>query len=186
MGKHGNHGGPPRPDDGRVELARIRGTRPQPSTRAGTAVTHPLVGRPHRVSAGSSSQRSIDEDAVLQMDLRVPVAGVAVLVVHGEVDMLTAPALGRRARAELRRHRRLVLDLDPLTFLGVAGLSALLELHDFAPGRVHLAGSTRVTRRLLELTGADRVLCQHRDAGTAIEAARTASDPADRPAAGRA
>lgn len=106
----------------------------------------------------------------LAINLHTAGTEIAVLVVGGEVDMLTASALGQRARSELLRHHHLVLDLDRLAFLGSAGLRALVELHQLAPGRVHLAGSTPTTRRLFELTGLDRLVCLHRDAAEAVTA----------------
>jgi anti-sigma B factor antagonist len=106
----------------------------------------------------------------LAIDRHTAGAGIAVLVVGGEVDMLTVSVLGQRARSELLRHHHLVLDLDRLAFLGAAGLRALVELHQLAPGRVHIAGSTRTTRRLFELTGLDRLVCLHPDAAEAVTA----------------
>lgn len=98
------------------------------------------------------------------------------LVVGGEVDMLTASVLGQRARSELLRHRHLVLDLDRLAFLGSAGLRALVKLHQLAPGRVHIAGGTPMTRRLFELTGLDRLVCLHPDAAEAVTALSGTAD----------
>jgi hypothetical protein len=66
--------------------------------------------------------------------------------------------------------------VDRLAFLGSTGLRALVELHQLAPGRVHIAGSTRTTRRLFELTGLDRLVCLHPDAAEAVTALSGTAD----------
>ncbi len=101
----------------------------------------------------------------LELTVRYPAPGVCVVTVEGELDLLTAPRLFSWVRTQLDAFSRaggaaavgpgyLVLDLEPVSFLGCAGLSALLQIRDFAGARtrVHLAGLiTRVVARVLEI-----------------------------------
>jgi anti-sigma B factor antagonist len=95
----------------------------------------------------------------LGLTLYHPSAGVCVVAVNGELDMLTAPLLGtcvRQQRATTPAH--LILDLQPLRFLGVSGLTYLLYVRELAQQppqfRLHLTGLTnRAVARPLELTG---------------------------------
>jgi anti-sigma B factor antagonist len=77
--------------------------------------------------------------------VRYPAPGVCVVVVDGELDMLTAPLLEacvREQLAEVLIH--LILDLESVRFLGSSGLSCLLgarELTRQSSGvQLHLAG----------------------------------------------
>ncbi len=80
------------------------------------------------------------EDADDQLTLAVRAQGARTLiVVGGEVDMLTSPQLratvldqlGEAAGVEL-----VVLDLNAVTFLGTSGLAVLIEVREAA----HMAG----------------------------------------------
>ena len=94
----------------------------------------------------------------IRIDTRSPSPGTARVTVTGEVDLATASAL-RAALLDVLtdvRPTHLVVDLDAVTFLDCAGLSALVAARNAALG----AGNhTRVTnprpivRRILDLTG---------------------------------
>lgn len=79
--------------------------------------------------------------------------GDAVVVgVHGEIDTLTAPVLSRRLSGQIPNAPLLVVDLSRVTFLGSAGLAALVEAKEEAGKADHrlrlVCGSHAVTRAL--------------------------------------
>jgi anti-sigma B factor antagonist len=81
----------------------------------------------------------------------------AVATVSGELDMATEPEFSARIGAQLTVHRRImVLDLDGLSFVGSAGLKALVELQQRAQQRnirLRVVVGQSPAGRLLELTG---------------------------------
>ncbi|MGA6162089.1 STAS domain-containing protein [Amycolatopsis magusensis] len=84
-----------------------------------------------------------------------------ILVLTGEIDLLTAPRM-REAGAEALREgpAALVLDLTDVSFLASAGLEALVELQEKTSGTAPLrvvAGNS-ATLRPLEITGLTEVL----------------------------
>lgn len=87
-----------------------------------------------------------------------PAVGICVVVVEGELDVLTAPLLEQRVREQLvAAPAHLILDLEPVSFLGSSGLSGLLVARELALTsgvQLHLAGLiTRVVARSVEVTG---------------------------------
>jgi anti-sigma B factor antagonist len=79
-------------------------------------------------------------------------------VIHivGEIDTLTAPVLRGRLDEHLPEVQLLVLDLSEVTFLGSAGLAALVAAKDDADRRGHvlrLVCGSRIVTRALEATG---------------------------------
>ncbi|AXB48300.1 hypothetical protein A4R43_05740 [Amycolatopsis albispora] len=100
------------------------------------------------------------------LSVRTERLGATVLVVvGGEIDLLTAPRV-RAAGAEVLRERpsRLVLDLTDVVFLASAGLEAMVSLRDEAGEATELrvvAGGT-ATLRPLEITGLTEVLDVYR------------------------
>ncbi|MGH3915069.1 MAG: STAS domain-containing protein [Pseudonocardiaceae bacterium] len=81
---------------------------------------------------------------------------------HGELDLYTTPGL-ERFLDELRRegHRHITLDLSELQFLSAAGLSMFVRVDqalDAVGGRLVLTQPTRITRRILAITGLDAIL----------------------------
>ena len=91
------------------------------------------------------------------LTVRTERLGATVLVVvGGEIDLLTAPRV-REAGTEALREQptRLVLDLTEVVFLASAGLEAMVSLHEAAGDAAELrvvAGGT-ATLRPLEITG---------------------------------
>jgi len=81
-----------------------------------------------------------------------------VVTVDGELDMLTAPLLDaciRQQFAAVPTH--LILDLQPVRFLGSSGLSCLVQARELArqtsATRLHVAGLiTRTVARPLKIT----------------------------------
>jgi anti-sigma B factor antagonist len=89
----------------------------------------------------------------------------AVVVVHGEIDLATAPQLRDAAlRALAVGAGNLHLDLAGVTFMDSAGLHVLLATRrraHLAGGHLALCGTSRCVDRLLELTGTASVLGRH-------------------------
>lgn len=99
---------------------------------------------------GEPSTEVIRFDAVEHGD------GAVVLHVSGEVDTLTAPMLSERIADTLPSANLLVLDLSSVTFLGSAGLAALVAAKDDAQQqgrRLTLVCGSRIVTRALEATG---------------------------------
>jgi anti-sigma B factor antagonist len=85
-----------------------------------------------------------------------------VLVLHGEIDVATGPAV----RADLRRRfdegeREVVVDLADVSFIDASGLGILVGAHRLytrAGGMFRVRSPQRPVHRLFEITGLDRVL----------------------------
>ena len=81
---------------------------------------------------------------------------------HGEMDLASSPDLGRLIEAQLAgAARRLELDLSGVEFIDSNGLHALIHAHQYATARgsqLVLVAPSSAVRRLLELTGCDKIL----------------------------
>jgi anti-anti-sigma factor len=80
--------------------------------------------------------------------------GGAVVVVTGEVDMLTAPALREQLRAPQAQAETVVLDLREVSFMDSSGLGAIVGQHKRAREHgfrfaVAVGGATGVERILV-------------------------------------
>jgi anti-sigma B factor antagonist len=94
------------------------------------------------------------------------VADAAVVIVKGELDMLSAPRLQPEIEHCLVEDvHRLVLDLTGVQFLGSSGMKVLLDVRDLAAGRglgLHLVvGDNRRAIRPLQIVELDKVLRLH-------------------------
>ena len=92
-------------------------------------------------------------------DLTVAEAS-GVLVVQGELDAATAPALDEVLE---RAESSVSLDLDTVTFIDSTGVSVLVRHHQrlVASGsRVSIVHASANVRRLLELTGLTELLAE--------------------------
>ncbi|MYW89388.1 STAS domain-containing protein [Amycolatopsis rubida] len=86
---------------------------------------------------------------------------VAVLTVHGEVDLVTAPLLTAAVDEALDGAPPvLVLDLAAVEFLASAGLTALVTLteHRARGASLRIVASGRATMRPIQLTGLEQTL----------------------------
>lgn len=99
----------------------------------------------------------------LDTSLTRPSSGVLVLVVDGEVDTLTAPALGE-ALGELLAAEPVdavaAVDLAGVGFLASSGLAVLIRAAHTASSQgraLHLLGGSRAVTRPLEVTGSDQL-----------------------------
>ncbi len=64
------------------------------------------------------------------MQVEHPVPGIAVMVVRGELDFVTAPKRHTALDEEtITATTRQIMNLDDVTFLGSAGLAAPIEIH---------------------------------------------------------
>ena len=87
--------------------------------------------------------------------------GDRLLVVHGELDIATAPELGRMIARLRELNHAVVLDLAEVTFIDSTGLSALMDAHaasqrngwEFSVRRPSAA-----VRRVVALAGVGQVL----------------------------
>jgi len=87
-------------------------------------------------------------------------AGPLVVAAAGDVDRDTAPLLQAALVDAIDRHDTVCCDLSEVTFLGAAGLTALLVAHDRAGragSRLLIRGAHGVTRRVLQITRLDDV-----------------------------
>ena len=87
-----------------------------------------------------------------------PLVGITVMVVDGELDLLTAPVVEQYLRDQLvAQPAHLILDLESVRFLGASGLSCLLGARELVGARgsqLHLAGLiTSVVQRAVKATG---------------------------------
>lgn len=103
-------------------------------------------------------------DQPVDFPLRIEVRDEDGVVIHleGELDVLTAPDL-RATLLEVaaRCEPSVVLDLSNLTFIDSTGLGVLVGAHErlrLDEGHLRLRNPTRPVARVLELTGAGRIL----------------------------
>jgi anti-sigma B factor antagonist len=87
-----------------------------------------------------------------------PEGDATVLVVSGDIDLVSAPLFDNALR-ECLQHRPalLVVDLTAVTFLSSAGISALALARRAAPAptTVHLVANTHAVRLVLDIVGLD-------------------------------
>lgn len=91
--------------------------------------------------------------------------GVAHVVMAGELDMTTVPALVEQlAHVEQDGVASIMLDLRDLVFVDSSGLHAFLQARDRAKTNGHrliLVGAGPFVRRLFEITGTEFLLDEH-------------------------
>jgi anti-anti-sigma factor len=100
-------------------------------------------------------------------DLRTRLDGTdpadpSVVVLRGELDMATAPAVAVTVASRLRAGcRHLTIDLSDVTFMDSQGLNALLKAHvDLTTegGELRLRAPSKAASSTLRLAGLDRLL----------------------------
>jgi anti-anti-sigma factor len=103
-----------------------------------------------------------------------PSPGVRTLQVVGEVDILTAPTLEKSLRLALAEgYSRVVLDLSQVSLFAAKGVAVLTDAHELALTRaveLTLVVANREVRRVLEITGVDKLLSCHTSLDTALGA----------------
>jgi anti-sigma B factor antagonist len=99
---------------------------------------------------------------------------VAVVRVQGEVDAATAPRMGEAVNRQLKRRRRVVLDLQNVDFMDLHGLAVLVRSTRRARsdgGSFAVARPAPCVRRLVELVHAERDLTILPDGTDPLDAA---------------
>ncbi|WP_052844926.1 STAS domain-containing protein [Streptomyces sp. NRRL S-31] len=123
----------------------------------------------------------LDVPDPLDVTVRHPGAGTAVVTVAGDVDLHTAPTLRAHALAVVERGaRHLVLDLARVDFVDSTGLSTLIVLAHAtreAGGSLRLADVPGRLLRMVTMTGVSELLPVHPSVDHAL-AGRTAG-PSD-------
>jgi anti-sigma B factor antagonist len=133
-----------------VSRPRVPATRAGPPTPEVTALSFPASRGPSRPGG-------------LDTGLTRPAPGVHVLVVVGEVDTLTAPALAEALTGLLATEPLdavAAVDLTGVGFLASSGLAVLIRAAHTAESQgraLHLLGGTRAVTRPLEVTGSDQL-----------------------------
>ena len=130
-------------------------------SREGTPATpdHPAVTAIRPADGALDGLATSTSAELLGLAVRYPAPGVCVVVVDGEVDMLTAPLLEARIHEQLAAApHHLILDLEPVRFLSSSGLSCLLRARELvqqtAGVHLHLTGlATRAVARPLKALG---------------------------------
>jgi anti-sigma B factor antagonist len=116
-------------------------------------------------------------DTVMSVDVAER-GGAAVLSVHGEVDVATAPRLREHVvDAVTDGHRYIVIDLDGVDFLDSTGLGVLvgaLKRVRTHGGELHFVCTQPRIMKVFDITGLDRVLSIHETVADALPA--TAAD----------
>ncbi|WP_225823857.1 STAS domain-containing protein [Streptomyces naphthomycinicus] len=101
------------------------------------------------------SEHQTEDDVVVAA--RGGPGGATVVCLHGEIDLLSVPALSERLDALTARPRPdLVLDLRPVTFIDCVGLGILCRARNrilARQGRLRLVADSAGFRRLLRTTG---------------------------------
>lgn len=94
---------------------------------------------------------------LLGLTVERPALGVCLVTVDGELDMFTAPLLEACLGEQLCTNpSHLIVDLQPVSFLGSSGLNCLLQVRESAQNtatQLHLAGLvTRAVARPLQVS----------------------------------
>lgn len=96
----------------------------------------------------------------LQLEIQPRTDGPRVLL-KGEVDVYTSPGLKRALTHLTAEHQRVEVDLTEVEYLDSCGLAVLLGCEKRArehAGHVVLVNPSAGIRRVLEVTGMDRIL----------------------------
>ena len=103
-----------------------------------------------------------------------PRAGLCVIEVRCELDILTGPSLTQLLIQELSGEcRGLIVDMSGCNFLGSSGISALLESKqqaDTTSVPFVLAGMNRIASRALQVTGLESMFLIYPSAAAAVSA----------------
>jgi len=109
-------------------------------------------------------------------------AGVEVVAPQGEIDISNLSILCQALADVLqRRPRGLVVDLSGVTYIDSGGVSSLLragQRFSRQGGQLALADGSRFVRRLLHMTGIDRIFPYYETLPAALNAPPAAATPA--------
>jgi len=118
-------------------------------------------------------------EGAFRIDEQRPEPGIALLVVHGDVDLHGAPELRERLRAAVAAGASaVVVDLADTSLLDSTALGVLLgvskELRDHE-GELQLVVSRPEIRRIFEITLLDQIFALHETRAEALAAVDPAS-----------
>jgi anti-sigma B factor antagonist len=122
----------------------------------------------------------MDEALTIRVQLE---PGHTLVTASGDIDISTADQLRERLTALAASGRPLVIDLNPVTFIGATGLGVLAHAASRATAhgtRLHVACDRYQTRRLFLITG----LHHHIPLSRTVDEALAALAPAARPPTG--
>ena len=123
-------------------------------------------------SPGQGGASCAEGAPLLEVEVTHVRGTTALAEVRGEIDLQTADLLRTRLTAlHAEGHRRLVADFAGVLFCDAAGLGALVAVYNLvsaAGGELRLARVRPAQRRLLRVTGLDRVLPLHEDVEDAL------------------
>ncbi|MEJ8278643.1 STAS domain-containing protein [Pseudonocardia spirodelae] len=131
----------------------------------------PAAGTSDGIPGGTSPEVTDTCDG-LRLETSEPSAGVTVVAVTGELDMLTAPELRHAVAERIAAASLVVLDLDGVRFLGTSGLAALIELREQAHRsgvELRLACTERRVLRPIGIAGLHHLFDIHDDVRAALE-----------------
>ncbi|MBP2370535.1 STAS domain-containing protein [Pseudonocardia parietis] len=104
---------------------------------------------------GVGDEQTPDVGEVVRFEVVEHGDGAVVVHVHGEIDTMTAPVLSERLAMQIPSASLLVVDLSRVTFLGSAGLAALVEAKESSQNadmRLRLVCGSHAVTRALEAT----------------------------------
>jgi anti-sigma B factor antagonist len=98
---------------------------------------------------------------------------VAIVVLHGELDVAVAPRLRALLKETLEKgHKKIVVDMKDVLFVDSSCLGVMVNAHKLAVGlksAVKFAQSSEQVRKIFELTRTDKHLSFHATIGEAIK-----------------
>jgi anti-sigma B factor antagonist len=108
------------------------------------------------------------------MDFTVQQQGdVAIVVLHGELDVAVAPKLKTVLKQTLEQgNKKVVVDMKNVLFVDSSCLGVMVNAHKMAVGlnaAVKFAQSSEQVRKIFELTRTDKHLSFHATIGEAIK-----------------
>lgn len=106
-------------------------------------------------------------DSTLSVEVVRDDPSCPVVRLEGELDASTAPELKRTIAALVSEgHRDVTIDMERLYLLDSAALGTLISAHQRVPGKLRVQNPSPPVRRVLDTTGASRLIEIHDEAGT--------------------
>jgi anti-anti-sigma factor len=101
----------------------------------------------------STNSRSIDEPAI---ELRWPQPGTALIVMSGEHDLASAPALQQTIDVAFSECSHLIIDISDTTFIDSSTIATLIRARERADGETRefnvVLGTAAIVERALEVS----------------------------------
>jgi len=119
----------------------------------------PVVVSPSVMIGCSQVRRIMEETMDLYLDLDRS-AGVPVVAVRGDIDVLSAPKLGERLQEVADEgHKEVHIDLSEVEYMDSEGIKVLIRLRNSLgeDGEVAIRGAKGPVLRVLQVSGLPRV-----------------------------